>query len=135
MVSLMCDNDPTREYTFLETNEEKGYHLFPGELENDEHIFFHGTAEKNLESILESGFRISGNLSSVSFAKSSSLSLKYACEARNESSPRGVVIAVRFDCLSKPYIVQESFGLHVYNLDMQPHIVGYCFIPENYVFC
>jgi len=132
---LMCDNEAAKQYEFPGAGEENGYRLFPDAMENDDHIFFHGTAETNLASILSNGFRISGNLQSVSFARNSSLSLRYACEARSISSPRGVIIAAKFDGLNKPHIAQESFGIHVYNLDAQPRIVGYCFVPADYVFC
>jgi hypothetical protein len=130
----MDKSDEPREYPFPSAPERNEYRLFPDDMENDEHIFFHGTAEKNLASIVSYGFRISGDLPSVSFAKNSSLSLRYACEGRNDSAPCGVVLAVRYACLNKPGIVQESFGLHVYNFDEQPQIVGYCVVPASYVF-
>ena len=130
----MSNIEAAKQYEFPCAIEESGYQVFPDVLENDDHIFFHGTAETNLALILTKGFRISGNLRSVSFARNSSLSLKYACEARCKSSPKGVVIATKFDCLNKPNIVQESFGLHVCKFDVQPYIVGYCFVPADYVF-
>jgi hypothetical protein len=40
-------------------------------LENDDHVFFHGTAAENLQPILEGGFIISKMPLSVSFAKNS----------------------------------------------------------------
>jgi hypothetical protein len=122
------------EYPFLYTIEENDYKLFPANLENDAHIFFHGTAEKNLCSIIKDGFRISGNLPSVSFANSSSLSLNYACNSRSEASPEGVVIAVRYEDVTLPYFRVESFGLHVDNMENQPTIVGFCVVPANYVY-
>lgn len=121
-------------YLFSEPSEETGYRLFPAELENDEHIFFHGTADANRQSIIDDGFRIGGHLPSVSFGKTSAVPLKYACEARSGTSPEGCVLAVRFSSLTKPGIVAEAFGLHVYKFDEQPSIVGYCVIPANYVF-
>jgi hypothetical protein len=124
-----------KEYPFPSTPEKNEYRLFPDDMENDGQIFFHGTAEQNFSSIVNNGFRISGNLLSVSFARNSSLPLRYACESRSISSPCGVVLAVRYACLNKPHIVKENFGLHVYNLDEQPKIIGYCVIPANYVFC
>lgn len=130
----MPESAKPREYPFPSAPEENEYRIFPDAMENDGLIFFHGTAEKNLASIVDNGFRISGNLSSVSFARNSSLSLRYASEVRDDSSPCGVVLAVRFDCLNKPHIVQEGFGLHVYDLSVRPQIVGYCVVPANYVF-
>ncbi len=109
------------------------YRLFPDSFENDDHVFFHGTAEVNLASILSNGFRIAGKLPSVSFARNSSLSLGYACNARSDSSPNGVVIAVRYENLEKPFIKQEAFGLHVYCFSEQPKIIGYCVVPASYV--
>jgi hypothetical protein len=129
----MCMESDPIEYPFRGADEENGYRLFPSVLETDTHTFFHGTAEENLASILANGFR-STELPSVSFAKSSSLGLKYACEARRGPSARGVVIAVRFDSLSTPGIAGESFGVHVYDPGLQPHVVGYCFVPCDYRF-
>ena len=123
-----------KEYPFIYTIEENDYRLFPDDLENNPHIFFHGTAEKNLDSILRNGFRISGNLPSVSFANNSSLPLSYACNSRNESSPNGVVIAVRYEDVTLPYIRVESFGLHVDSMKNQPALVGFCIVPANYVY-
>src|SRR3712207_2304137 len=100
----MNEKTQIKEYLFQGANEEGGYRLFPDELEDDEYVFFHGTAEGNLQSILENGFRIAGSLPSVSFARNSSLALRYACNSRSENSPRGCVIAVRFHCLKKPGI-------------------------------
>jgi hypothetical protein len=122
------------EHKFPCDPENQEYCLFPDEMEKDEQIFFHGTAEKNFASIIATGFRISGNLPSISFARNSCLSLKYACECRGDDSPRGVVLAVRYVCLNNQSITQESFGLHVYCFDEQPEIVAYCIIPENYAF-
>jgi hypothetical protein len=126
------DFDPI-EYPFRGADQENGYCVFPRELESDTNTFFHGTAEENLASILANGFR-PGELPSVSFAKSSGLGLRYACDARRGPSARGVVIAVRFDSLSAPGIARESFGVHVYDRGLQPHVVGYCFIPVGYRF-
>jgi hypothetical protein len=127
-------HETVKRYEFLDPSEGNGYLLFPESLESNEHIFFHGTAETNLASILKTGFKISGILPSVSFAKRSSLSLKYACESRCLTSPRGVVIAAMFECLNSPHIARESFGIHVYGFDTQPFIVGYCIVPASYLF-
>lgn len=121
-------------FSFPAAPADTDYLLFPDSLERDDHVFFHGTAEGNLVSILANGFRISGELPSVSFARNSSLSLRYACEARSESSPSGVVIAVYYDNVVKPYIKQEVFGLHVYCFNEPPKVIGYCVVPGNYVF-
>lgn len=128
------------EYPFLGANAQNGYRVFPAALENDKNVFFHGTAETTLTSILSNGFiipslRNPASLPSISFATESSLPLRYACEARNAaSSPNGCIIAARFDDLTKPGIKVESFGIHVYKFDKQPQIVGYCIIPAAYLF-
>jgi hypothetical protein len=130
----MDDNGPIKKYPFQGANEEGGYCLFPDELENDEHVFFHGTAEANLPSIIDNGFRIAGSLPSVSFARTSALALRYACAARTGSSPNGCVLAVRFDSLDNVRCTEESFGIHVYRFDQQPIVIGYCVVPAAYVF-
>jgi hypothetical protein len=130
----MGHNLPIQEYPFQGANEEVGYRLFPDELEDDDHVFFHGTAEENLQSIVDNGFRITGSLPSVSFARGSGLALQYACKARSDTSPNGCVLAVRFRYLTKPGITSEPFGIHVYKLDQQPMIIGYCIVPAGYVF-
>lgn len=128
----MCSQAPPVEHHFHGASDENEYRVFPVELETDSLVFFHGTAEENLPSILASGFR-SGSVPSVSFAKKSGLALRYACDARSTSG-RGVVIAVRFECLDDLRIVRESFGVHVYDATLQPRVVGYCFIPADYRF-
>lgn len=130
---MMCTQDQPSEHPFHGVGEENGYRLFPMEMETDSHTFFHGTAAEKLPLILAEGFR-SSSLPSVSFAKSSSLALRYACDARFGPSGRGVVIAVRFECLDDARIVQESFGVHVYDPGLQPRVVGYCFVPADYRF-
>jgi hypothetical protein len=128
----MAEENAPKEFPFPSDPESADYRLFPDDLESDALVFFHGTAESKLQSILENGFRISGPLPSVSFGRNSSLCLGYACNARGGLSPKGVVIAVRFWRLGGPHIVQESFGLHVYDLSNPPQIIGYCVVPESY---
>jgi len=122
------------EYPYEKPKEENRFNLFPRELENDSFVFFHGTADANRESIIKNGFQISGRLPSVSFARNSGLALKYACEKRNDESPNGCILAVRFDSIDKPEMKLECFGIHVYKFDPQPSIVGYCVIPAEYRF-
>ena len=40
-----------KEYEFQSLGEENNYQQFPDEIENNEHIFFYGTAEANFENI------------------------------------------------------------------------------------
>ena len=124
----------TAEYPFETPKEENQFNLFPAELEDDLLVLFHGTADGNRESIIENGFQIGGDLASISFARNSGLALKYACEKRNDKSPNGCILAVRFDNVDKPEIARESFGIHVFKFDPQPTIVGYCIIPAAYKF-
>jgi hypothetical protein len=122
------------EYPFLGASESNGYRVFPNELENDPLVAFHGTARMHLPSILDHGFAFMRTLVSLSFAKGSPLALKYACEARTSHSPDGCILAVRFDSLERPGIVVEHSIIHVYKLDEQPVVIGYCVIPTDYQF-
>ena len=128
------ENDPPERVPISRCECGNEYRLFPDEIEDDAHIFFHGTAATNLESILKDGFKIPDTLPSVSFARQSSLPLRYACAARSQASPKGCVLAVQFDDVHRPGIKSESFGIHVYSFDEQPRVLGYCFVPEDYKF-
>lgn len=101
----MDHGPPIKECPFLSADEARGYRLFPEELQNDECVAFHGTADAHRVKIIGSGFAFVGKLQSLSFAKTSSLALRYACEARSEASPEGCVLAVRFRALERPGIV------------------------------
>lgn len=129
----MPDPSAVKRYDFPWPNDSKGYEVFPVELENDPLVAFHGTAASNLESIAKHGFKIQGSIPSISFAKTSSLPLGYACSKRAPESPEGVVIAVRFQSLNPPCVVAEVSCIHLYCQDKQPEIIGYCIVPESYV--
>jgi len=122
------------QYPFNGANEQIGYRVFPDEMENDPNVFFHGTSASNLASIVRNGFRPTQVLSSVSFARDSSLALNYACSARSADSPDGCVIMVKFEDVNTTGIRSESFGVHVDDLSRLPTIIGYCIIPKEYVF-
>jgi hypothetical protein len=113
------------------------YRLFPAHLEDDPHVFFHGTAAVHLPSICKVGFIPSPPLTSVSFAKNSPLALRYACEKRDSTSPEGCVIAVRYEELNRrglkiePDVSRPEF-LHDYTRDPPPVVVGYCIVPATY---
>jgi len=117
-------------YLFPDCPERDGFHLFNEELENNSMIAFHGTAEGNLQSIIEKGFRIEGELQSCSFAKNSPLALRYAREKRSEASPNGCVVVVRFGSLDE--VTEESSIFYVYKLKAMPEVVGYCIVPACY---
>ena len=60
-----------KEYEFQALGEENNYQQFPDEIETNNHILFHGTAEVNFENIKKQGFQLKadGELSSISFAE------------------------------------------------------------------
>ena len=122
------------EYAFPTNPQDSNYRLFPLNLEEDPLVYFHGTAETSLSSILKQGFQFKCTLRSISFAKTSALPLRYACEKRSESSPNGCVIAVRYceENLSK--VVLEGEFLTDFILDPQPTIIGFCVVPARYQF-
>lgn len=130
----MNDDAPIKEHLFPWPDEDKGYSLFEDKLENDRSIAFHGTAEVNLQSIIDDGFNF-GESRSISFARQSALALKYGSEARTLASPKGCVLVVRFDePIPRPGVCVETSIIYVYNLEEQPKVIGYCIVPENYVF-
>jgi len=130
----MPDQDRTKpiKYPFAGANEENGYRLFTDELENSDLVAFHGTAETNLLSIIDNGFRIEPPFPSTSYARNSSHALKYACEKRSGNSPNGCVLIVRFRSLQN--VTVESGVIHVYRQEFQPELIGYCVIPASYDF-
>jgi hypothetical protein len=46
------------EHPFGKPGERNHYRIFPDELANDPHVYFHGTERRVLQAILEEGFRI-----------------------------------------------------------------------------
>jgi len=133
-VGFVAPQTAIRKYPFGQPGGENGYRLFPDKIEDDPLVFFHGTAAANLGSIVGEGFKIQGTLPSVSFGRTSELPLRYACEARSTASPEGCVIAVRFKSIEKTEITSEAFGIHVYKFDPQPEVIGYCIVPQDYLF-
>lgn len=85
-----------KKYKFQSLSEESNYRQFPDEIKNNSHILFHRIAEVNFKNIKKRGFqpKNGGKLSSISFAKNSSLALNYACAARNDLCPKGIIIMV-----------------------------------------
>jgi RNA:NAD 2'-phosphotransferase (TPT1/KptA family) len=102
---------------FRAPSEATRYCIFPEVLEEDPLVFFHGTAQGNLDSIIRHGFRPRPPLESVSFSHRSSLCIAYACNARNNTSPDGVVIAVRFSSLEGRRIAREQWGIYLYDVE------------------
>lgn len=114
--------------------EDRVYRVFPPEIEQDDAIFFHGTNAAHLSSILENGFIPSGELTSISFARESSLALRYASLARTEVYPDGCIIAVRYDDVHRPGLRHEPSILYDDTRDPPPVILGYCLVPSSYRF-
>lgn len=121
-----------KQYEFPENIEEHEYQVFPSELENDPAIFFHGTSELAFNSIKKEGFLPTQQLPSVSFIKTSPLSLRYACECRSPESPNGVVIVVQFPINTIKGVRRENEFLYLEDMSKQPLVVGYCTIPSSY---
>ena len=121
-----------QKFDFLWPNEEKGYELFPLELENDPLVLFHGTLERNLHPILEYGFKAFPPLDSVSYAKSSIYSLTHIFNNQHVLTEVAVVIAVRFETLEQQGIKNNLSDIHVFKHEIQPKIIGYCTLPINY---
>ena len=125
-----------KEYKFQALGVENSYRQFPNEIENNSYIFFHGTAEANFENINNKGFqpKANGKLSSISFAKNSSIALGYACNARDKELENGIIIVVDVSNISLEKI--KDFGKEAIYLHpkFQPKIIGYCIIPKSYQF-
>lgn len=128
----MFTGDNMREFDFPWPNKEKGYQLFPLELENDPLVLFHGTLKKNLNPILKEGFKPCPTKTSVSYAKSSIFSLTHIFTNKQTLTEEYVVIAVRFDTIELQGIKNNLSDIHVYKLEIQPTIIGYCTVPINY---
>ncbi|MCC8950416.1 hypothetical protein H8A97_36435 [Bradyrhizobium sp. Arg62] len=124
------------EHPFGTPGEHNGYRIFPDQLANDAHVYFHGTEFRVLQAILEEGFRIPPLplAPSVSFSPTSNLALSYACSKRSAASPEGVVIVVRFQPDNRSRVRRDPSILYVDHFDPQPEIVGYCIVPADYVF-
>jgi len=122
------------EYYFPDDPSATSYRVFPPELEDDDHVFFHGTADAHRASILTTGFRIPSPplAQSVSFAKTSSLPLRYASDLRSVTSPAGCIFAVRYEDLTRKGLKVEVSMIHDYTLDPPPLIIGYCIVPASY---
>jgi len=130
-----------REFEFPWPNQDKGYQLFPNELESDPLVFFHGTHQRNLESICKNGFLSASELendktrlTSVSYATDSSHCLGHVCNNRpTDNQDVYVVFAVRFETINHQRIRINESDIHVDDKAIKPEIIGYCVIPSNYL--
>lgn len=124
------------EYPFHPPTEEREFEIFPSEMEKDPHVFFHATHADNLGPIVRDGFKSAatlgiGVLKSVTFSKRSVDAVAHWCRVRAEGA-EGVLIAVRYDDLSRQGLVLNASDLHDYTLTPPPRILSYCKIPSDY---
>lgn len=108
--------------------------IFAQELETSSHILFHGTNFAHFESIWTDGWKPTRSLQSVSFARTSALALKYACDSRTKEQPEGVILAFEFTENDLPRLRSE--GSVVFRDPGGPdgRLVAYCRIPQHYRF-
>jgi hypothetical protein len=123
-----------REFAFGTPDQHNQYRIFPDELVNDPHVYFHGTELRVLQAILNEGFRIPAppKAPSVSFSPGSDLALSYACSKRSVASPEGVIIVVRFQPDNRSRVRRDPSILYVDHFDPQPEIIGYGIVPAGY---
>jgi hypothetical protein len=124
------------EHPFGTPSQYNDYRIFPDELANDPHVFFHGTERRVLQAIIDEGFAIPPPplAPSVSFSPAPNLALSYACSKRSEVSPEGVVIMVRFQSDNRSRVRRDPSILYVDHFDPQPEIIGYSIVPADYVY-
>jgi hypothetical protein len=128
------------EYPFPGATEDNGYCVFPADMEEDEHIFFHGTAATSLESIVKDGFKSQAELhvgpptgretNSITFTRTSNPALAHGYDRYSPAS--FCIVAVRINDLSG--VRHEVFGIYVDKPDLRPHPFAYCIVPANFVF-
>lgn len=111
------------------------YRVFPLELEDDPNIVFHATVMSNLDPIVAEGFKrgskAGATLDSISYAKTSSISLDHWTRRRSEGQA-GVILALRFE--SYEGLHQESQFVYDYKeVPTQPEIIGFVSVPASYI--
>ena len=118
----------------VEPSEGNSYCIFEETWEENPLILFHMTDKSNLSNIQLQGFRSAaelgtGSLESVSYSKNSS-----GCFANlgNTISNDSVVFAVEFDTLCVNGIEDKCSEIHVYIIEVQPSIKGYCELPKGF---
>lgn len=108
--------------------------LFKDDLEFAPLVLFHVSPARNLQSILENGFRSAtelgvGTLTSVSYSKKSDAWSILTSYPTNDDY---VVFAVRFKSLTEPGIKVNVSDIHVYHPDIQPEMLGFVKLPAGY---
>lgn len=121
-----------RKWAAIPPTEENHYCLFAEELEKNPLVLFRADPQRNFDSIVTLGFRSAaslgiGGLRSVSYAKRSSLCLTHIRTLEPEAY---VVFAVEFDSLDG--VVVNDSDVYVYDLSIQPRILGYCELPSDF---
>jgi hypothetical protein len=81
-------------YEFPKDIEDRGYRVFPDDLETDPSVIYHATPSENFDSIVTHGFELTGVGGGVSFAKLSSEALRHWCDKRSNTSAEGCIFAV-----------------------------------------
>lgn len=123
------------------------YIYFPTTYEADENIYFHGTNMDRFKSIQSSCFKSKAQIlseqeitynenevvDSVSFGEKSMLAMKYALEYRGDNNS-GVIIAVKFTDLTVKGIELGNGFLHIHDKSIQPEIIGYIIVDDDYDF-
>ena len=132
MMWKATSRDQIKEFQFIRPSEKRGYLLFCDELEDDDTVCFHGTAEANLDFILRDGFKPKPPLTSVSFARKSRETIAFASTPRGRPPRAGCVLIVRFERLDLPGIKVNPTDVWVFNPQLLPAIEGYCIVPADY---
>lgn len=124
-----------QEYKLPTDMRERGdYRVFPLDLEENPQVLFHATPLKNMQALIDTGFKrgidVGGTLPSVSWAKSSMVSLDHWISHRQEAED-GVIIATRFETLDG--MVEKIDTVYDYRPEpAQPKMIGYCVVPASY---
>ena len=123
-----------QKFELLHPCEENDYHAFDLFFENDPLVLFHMTPKTNLHSIEMHGFKSGkalgiGENDSVSYAKRSK-----GCFAHKGTHflEDQVIIAAKFDTLDKDRVKIDIDDVYVYDINIQPSILGYCELPKGY---
>jgi RNA:NAD 2'-phosphotransferase (TPT1/KptA family) len=120
-----------KEIDFCWPNEGNSYQLFSEEMEANANVVFHGTTESRARDILREGFSPDGELSSSSFATTSSVPLGYACNNRSQQD-RGAVLAVRFESLDVLGIRKCGDAVYLDDYSISYEILEYTFVSNEY---
>lgn len=132
MIRKETGRDQIREYQFIRPSEERDYLLFGDDLEDDNLVCFHGTAEAHLDAILRDGFKPKPPLTSVSFARKSRETIPFASSPPGQPPRTGCVLIVRFERLDQPGIKVNLTDVWVYDRRLLPAIEGYCIVPADF---